>query len=88
MKVYVKLFAFFTRTVSEVLLTQHPEGIRAGIPIEVELPNGSTLRNLVDHLDLPREQVKITFVNGRAQKLDRRLEPGDEIGIFPPVAGG
>ena len=88
MKVYVKLFAFFTKTISEAVLTQHPGGIRAGIPIEVELSDGSTLQNLVDYLALPRDHVKITFVNGKAQKLDRRLEPGDQIGIFPPVGGG
>jgi molybdopterin synthase sulfur carrier subunit len=88
MKVYVKLFAFFTTTVSEAVLAQHPEGIRAGIPIEVELPKSSTLEDLVDFLALPREQVKVTFVNGRAQKLDFHLEPGDEVGVFPPIAGG
>ena len=88
MKVSVKLFASFTKTVSDVVLAQHPEGIRAGIPIEVELPDGSTLADLADVLALPREQIKVTFVNGRARKLDHRLDPGDQVGIFPPVGGG
>jgi molybdopterin converting factor small subunit len=88
MKVSVKLFASFTKTVSDVVLAQHPEGIRAGIPIEVELPDNSTLADLADVLALPREQIKITLVNGRSRKLDHRLDPGDQVAIFPPVGGG
>ena len=88
MKISVKLFAFFSKTVSEAVQDRHPEGIRAGIPFEVELPEGSTLANLVDDLALPREQVKVTFVNGRIRDLDHPLQPGDEVGIFPPVGGG
>ena len=88
MKISVKLFASFTKNVSDVVLAQHPEGIRAGIPIEVELPDNSTLADLADVLALPREQIKVTFVNGIARQLDHRLDPGDKIGIFPPVGGG
>ena len=88
MKVSVKLFASLTKTVSDTVLAQHPEGIRAGIPIDVELPDNSTLADLVDILALPNEQVKVTFVNGRSRKLDYHLHSGDEIGIFPPVGGG
>jgi len=32
--------------------------------------------------------VKVFFVNGRARPIDWDLEPGDEVGIFPLVAGG
>ena len=88
MKVSLKLFAFFTKTVSEVVLAQHPDGIRAGIPIEVELRENSTLEDLLAYLALPPEQVKVIFVNGRVKQLDHRLNPGDEVGIFPPVGGG
>ncbi len=88
MKVYVKLFATLARSVSGAVLASHPQGIRAGSPLEVELPVGSTLADLVSYLALPREEVKITFVNRRAQALDYRLIPGDEVGIFPPIGGG
>jgi molybdopterin converting factor small subunit len=39
-------------------------------------------------LQLPTEQVKITFVNGLARELDTLIQPGDEVGIFPPIGGG
>ena len=54
----------------------------------MELPEGSTLADLVNRLKLPCEEVKIFFVKGRSRPVDWPLEPGDEIGIFPLVAGG
>jgi molybdopterin synthase sulfur carrier subunit len=88
MKVYVKLFATLARSVSEAVMARHPQGIRAGSTLEVELPEGSTLADLVAHLDLPREEIKLLFINGRSQEPDYRLEPEDEVGIFPPIGGG
>jgi len=32
--------------------------------------------------------VKLFFVNGRARPMDWFLEPGDDVGIFPLIAGG
>jgi len=52
------------------------------------LPEGATIADLIHHLNLPAEEVKLAFVNGRARPEDWRLEPGDEVGIFPPVGGG
>jgi molybdopterin converting factor small subunit len=42
----------------------------------------------VNQLKLPREEVKVFFVNGRARPLDWSLNSNDEIGIFPLIAGG
>lgn len=88
MKLYVKLYATLARSVSESLLAQHPEGLRAGSRLEVELPEGSTLADLVDYLALPRKEIKVLFVNARSHDFDYRLESGDEVGIFPPIGGG
>jgi molybdopterin converting factor small subunit len=88
MKVYVKLYATLASSVSDAIQAQHPQKIRAGSRLEINLPERSTLIDLVTHLALPREQVKVTFVNAKAQDLDYRLQPGDEVGIFPPVGGG
>ncbi len=88
MRIHVKIFATLARNVSGPILAQHPQGIRAGTPLEVELPEGSTLADLVAYLGLPGKLVKTIFVNGRAQELDYHLEPGDRVGLFPPIAGG
>jgi sulfur carrier protein ThiS len=87
-KVTVKLFASLARSASPSVLAQAPEGFRAGTPLKMELPEGSSLADLIDYLELPAEQVKVTFVNGRATRLGHRLEQDDEVGIFPPVGGG
>ena len=88
MRVYVKLYATLAKSVSGPILAQHPQELRAGSRLEVDLPEGSTLANLVDYLALPRKEIKVSFVNARSQDLDYRLEAEDEVGIFPPIGGG
>jgi molybdopterin synthase sulfur carrier subunit len=79
MQVRVKLFA----TLGRYALN----GV-AGAPFEMEFSEGAILDHIVDRLDLPPEEVKVFFVNGRARPKDWILKPGDEVGIFPLVAGG
>ena len=79
MRVYVKLFATLRRYVESAVY---------GVPLEVDLAEGATIADLIHHLNLPAEEVKLAFVNARARPEDWRLEPGDEVGIFPPVGGG
>ena len=79
MRVRVKLFASLCR---------HFNGATPGIPFDIEVPDGSTLTDLMDRLKLPRQEVKLFFVNGRARSLDWLLGPGDDVGIFPLIAGG
>ncbi len=79
MRLQVKLFATLCRYVSNAA---------PGIPFEIEVPNDTGLDDLVNCLQLPRKEVKVFFVNGRSRPIDWTLEPGDEVGIFPLVAGG
>lgn len=79
MKIQVKVFATLCRYVHNTA---------SGIPFEMELSEGATLADLVNQLKLPREEVKVFFVNGRARPPDWPLEPGNEVGIFPLIAGG
>ncbi len=79
MQVNVKLFATLQRYKPEVF---------AGEVFVVELPEKSTLADLVAHLAIRANEVKVMFVNGRARAEMYRLQEGDEVGIFPPVGGG
>jgi molybdopterin synthase sulfur carrier subunit len=79
MQVKVKLYA---------TLARYSGGKRAGEPLEVELPAGASLSDLYRALKIPGGEVKQAFVNGVVQAENFRLEPGDEIGIFPPIGGG
>ncbi len=87
MKVRVRLYATLVDLVPPSIRAQTPE-MRAARPFELEVPEGSTLAHLIEQLALPRAEIKAIFVNGRVCPLDHLLQPGDEIGIFPPVGGG
>ena len=79
MHVKVKLFA---------TLVSYVPGVKSGVPFEIELPEGTTLANLMNQLNLPQKEVKTAFVNGRTQPMDFQLKHGNEVGIFPPIGGG
>jgi len=56
--------------------------------LHLELPEGSTVQDLLDHLGLPAEEKGITFVNGQLAglpgldtDLDLVLHDGDRVGI-------
>jgi len=79
MLIQVKLFA---------TLRRYAGNTSPGQPIPVELPAGATLQDLVELLGIPLQETKIAYVNAKAQELDWVLQPGDEVGIFPPIGGG
>lgn len=79
MEVKVKLYATLVRYV---------DGVRAGQPITVNLPEGSTIKDILRVLNIPEEEVKVAFVAGRACHWDTVLKDGDEVGIFSPIGGG
>lgn len=77
MEIRVKLYAGLARRSS-----------RSGQVMEVNVPEGSTVADLVAALDLTSDEARLTFVNGRARRPDHRLAPGDQVGVFPPIGGG
>ena len=78
MKVQIKLFA----TLRKYLPSQPNK------QLPLELPEGTTIRQVLEQLGIPEPQVAFAFVNSKRQKLDEPLSDGDELGIFPPIAGG
>jgi molybdopterin converting factor small subunit len=79
MHVKVKLFASLAAMVP---------GSKPGSPVDVELPPGSNVSDLVSRLHLPKAAPRVIFVNGRAENMDRVLRETDEVGMFPPIGGG
>jgi sulfur carrier protein ThiS len=56
--------------------------------VDIELPRGATLNDLVAILAIPR-RVKLFAVNDEHEKdLDRVLHDGDSIRVYPFVVGG
>jgi len=75
MKVKVKCFA----TLSDAETCDYKDSI------DYEVPEGSTVDNLVDRLDLAREDIKIVFRNNKVVDLDTPLAEGDQLGFAPAV---
>ena len=59
-----------------------------GDSCEIEVAEGTTVRNLLEALKVPRENVKLVFLNGVHANGDEILRGGDRVGVFPAVAGG
>jgi molybdopterin molybdotransferase len=56
--------------------------------LEISVPEGTTVADLVARLGIPPGTVRKVFVGGIAREESYVLQPGDEVGIFPPIAGG
>ncbi len=54
------------------------------VPIEP----GISVKDLLDRLEIPVVKAHLIFINGVKRSLDTRLNGGERVGIFPPVAGG
>lgn len=74
MKIQVSCFATLSRYAP-------PEGY-------LEAEKGDTPAKILDRLGIPREEVKIVFVNGQNSGMDVVLKENDRVGIFPAIGGG
>lgn len=79
MKVDVALFAY--------LADLQPDGLGGRHARAFELPEGTTIADVIADLSLP-DQPRVVFVNNRHAAEDSTLHDGDRLAIFPPVAGG
>lgn len=59
----------------------------AGGQLELDLPEGSSIHDLAEHLRLPR-QINTAINRQLERDLTRQLQDGDEIRFFRPGAGG
>ena len=74
MKLTVKLFAYFrdNRFVAEVQ----------------EYPDGTTIGEIVDQLDIDRNEIGITMINSKHSSFEDIPAEEDILAIFPMVGGG
>jgi sulfur carrier protein ThiS len=83
MKVVLKLFAS---------LTDYLPPERKGNRVELDVVAGETVGALIARYQLPDKSVHLVLVNGvfipPAKRLFQALTEGDELAIWPPIAGG
>ena len=79
MELIVRLYAHLVR---------YGPGTSSGRQFTVDLPDGSPISALIQHLNIPEEEVKTVFVNHIISSPETILHKGDEVGIFSPIGGG
>jgi molybdopterin converting factor small subunit len=79
MKIELKLYASFRQYLPEE--AKNNQGM-------FQVRDGTTIDGILEELKIPKEAVKIMFLNGIHARGDEVLQEGDRLGIFPPVAGG
>ena len=79
MKVEVELFA--------TLAAYLPAGA-TGDSVTLEIPDGTTVAEVIRSLQIPIRLECLTVVNGRDAPSEHQLADGDVLSLFPPLAGG
>lgn len=52
---------------------------------QYEISKGDTVESLLDRLGMPKEEIKIIFLNNKIVDFDAVLRDGDQLGLSPPV---
>ena len=59
---------------------------------ELEAGDNDTVADIIKRFRLPEKQVHLVLVNGvylaPAERSTRHLHEGDQLAIWPPIAGG
>jgi molybdopterin converting factor small subunit len=56
---------------------------------EMDMESRATVDSVLEKLELPAGRVHLVMVNGEMEhNRVRKLVDGDEVTLFPPVAGG
>ncbi|MCF6460341.1 MoaD/ThiS family protein [Clostridium sp. Cult3] len=54
----------------------------------MEFEEGTTISQVIEALNIDEKEVSIALLNGIDGSLDRQIEDGDIVALFPPVGGG
>lgn len=83
MRIALKLFAS---------LTDYLPPQRKGNVLELDVAPGTTVTDMIHTYRVPERSAHLVLVNGvfipPAARTSRTLAEGDELAIWPPIAGG
>jgi sulfur-carrier protein len=54
----------------------------------LEINDGACVKDIVNQIGIPQNNVKLVFINGIHAKDTDRFNDGDRLGLFPPIGGG
>jgi sulfur carrier protein ThiS len=68
------------------------EATHHGTRLEIDVPEGTTVQQVIDRYDMPSNLVHLVLVDGvyldKSIRSARVLKEGEALAIWPPVAGG
>ena len=79
MKVRVKLFG---------TLSQGFPGYQRSQGLEVEIPEGATVKDLLAHLEISESQGAVVIAEGRVLKADDKMPQGVLVNVLQAIGGG
>ncbi len=56
--------------------------------IEIDIPEGSTVEDLIMQLDFPLQKLGMVAMNGRLVKAGNLLKKNAVVRVFQPIFGG
>ena len=74
MQITVKLFANLRKNREKIM--------------DMDVSSGTTVKEIIESLGIPLQDVAIIMINGRGTKSDAVLKSDDVLALFPPVGGG
>ena len=78
-KVKVKLYG---------TLGQNIPNYRHSQEIEIEIPGGSTAKDLLAYLGISESQQAVVIVGGRILKADDEMQEGASVNVLQAIRGG
>lgn len=84
MKITFKLYAMLSDYLP-------PEG-RKDNQVELDVNEDTTVGDVIQRFNLPERLTHLVLINGAfvppAERIARKLNEGDTLAIWPPIAGG
>ncbi|WP_342618604.1 MoaD/ThiS family protein [Rhodoferax sp. GW822-FHT02A01] len=84
MKITFKLFASLTDFL--------PQQVRTSNQMDLQVPDGATILQVIEPFGLPEKMVHLVLINGKyiapQDRATHALQPDDVLAIWPPIAGG
>jgi molybdopterin converting factor small subunit len=69
-------------------LRKYGPSLPPGASLTLDLPEGSDVAAIAEHLKIPEGVPLVATVNDQVVHLDHVVAAGDTVSLFPPVAGG
>ena len=79
MKIRVKLYGTYSQRFPGY---QHSQGI------EVEIPDGATVKDLLALLEISESQGAVVMMEGRVLKADDQMRGGAPVSVLQSISGG